>query len=121
MTGYGKGVKGRATQLHSKVVRARGRCEACGESRYDLLQCAHIISRRYAATRTDETNAFCLCARDHFRFTENPDEWMDFIDTTIGRAEYDRLKQKALAGVKTSESFWRGEMDRLGALLKEAA
>lgn len=120
-TGVGRGLKGRATSLHSKVVRARGACQSCVESDYTRLQCAHIMSRRYAATRTDENNAFCLCARCHMRYTEHADEWMDFIDSTIGRAEFDRLKAKASAGVKTSEAFWRAEMDRLTALLKEAA
>ena len=120
-TTYGKGLRGKATVLHSKVVRSRGICEACGEQDYSKLQCAHIIPRRFAATRTDERNAFCLCARDHFRFTEHPDEWLAFIDQTIGREEFDRLKQKALAGVKTSEGFWRDEIERLNGLLKEAA
>lgn len=116
---YGKGLKAKATRLHSLVIRARGICENCGEQSYSKLQCAHVLSRRYAATRTDPDNAFCLCAGCHMRFTEHADEWMGFIDATIGRAEYDRLKAKALAGVRTSESFWRGEIQRLSALLKE--
>ncbi len=94
-------------------------CENCGEQSYSKLQAAHILSRRYAATRTDPDNAFCLCAGCHMRFTEHADEWMGFIDSTIGRPEFDRLKAKALTGVRTSESFWRAEAERLSALLKE--
>ena len=116
-TSAGRGQKAKATRLHSLVIRARGMCENCG-SRCNL-QAAHVLSRRYAATRTDERNAFCLCARCHMRFTEHADEWMGFVDWTIGRAEYSRLKAKALAGVRTSESFWRDEIGRLSELLKQ--
>ncbi len=118
-TTAGRGLKAKATRLHSLVVRAREMCENCGEQDYSKLQCAHVLSRRYAATRTDEANAFCLCAGCHMRFTEHADEWMEFVDSTIGRPEYTRLKTKALAGVRTSESFWRDEAERLSALLKE--
>lgn len=118
-TAYGTGARGKATRLHSLLVRSRGRCENCGAT--SNLQTAHIIPRRYAATRTDERNAFCLDARCHMRFTEHADEWMAFVDRTIGRAEYDRLKAKALAGVKATQGFWLDECARLSALLKEAA
>lgn len=116
-TVYGKGLRGKATKLHSELVRSRGRCENCGGTQN--LQTAHIIGRRYAATRVDPLNAFCLDAKCHMRFTEHADEWMAFIDRTIGRDEYDRLKQKALAGVKANDLFWQGEVDRLKALLGE--
>jgi 5-methylcytosine-specific restriction endonuclease McrA len=118
-TTYGRGARGKATRLHSLLVRSRGQCEACGSTR--SLQTAHIISRRYAATRTDERNAFALCAACHMRFTDHADEWLEFVDRTIGRAEYDRLKQKALAGCKSTDSFWLAECERLQALLREVA
>lgn len=118
-TTYGKGERGRATKLHSALVRSRGRCENCGAT--SNLQAAHIIPRRYAATRTDERNAFCLDAKCHMRFTEHPDEWMEFVDRTIGRAEYERLKAKALHGVKADSVFWLSECVRLTRLLGEAA
>lgn len=117
---YGKGLRGKATRLHSLVIRSRGRCENCGG--VSNLQAAHIIPRRYAATRTDEANAFCLDAKCHMRFTEHADEWMAFVDSTIGRAEYDRLKAKAMAGVKANDLFWQEEIERLEGLLgREAA
>ncbi len=118
-TTYGKGLRGKATKLHSQVTRARGVCVQCGQTEPTQLQTAHIIGRRYAATRTDEANSFCACARCHMRWTDHPDEWVAFCDATIGRAEYDRLKAKALAGVRTSESFWRAECERLAELLKQ--
>jgi 5-methylcytosine-specific restriction endonuclease McrA len=118
-TTYGKGARGRATKLHAELVRSRGQCQNCGGT--TNLQCAHIIPRRFASTRTDERNAFCLDARCHMRFTEHVDEWMHFIFATIGEAEFQRLKTKALAGVKTNDAFWLAECARLKALLEAAA
>ncbi len=115
---YGKGPKGKATKLHSQLVRLRGHCENCWSA--DELQCSHVVPRTWAWTRTDEFNAFCLCAKCHHRFTDFPDEWMDFIERTIGLAEYLRLKDKAQQGVGIKFD-WDAEVLRLQALLKEAA
>lgn len=116
---YGSGPKGKATRLHAQLVRARGACQRCGST--ERLQCAHIVGRRFAATRTDETNAWCLCAACHLRLTEHPDEHMHFVAQTIGMAAFDRLKERALAGVKTSDAYWVAEVARLSALLETAA
>lgn len=118
-TGRAKGAKGRADRLFSQLIRSKGSCENCGKA--GPLDTAHIIPRRYAAVRTDESNAFCLCKGCHMRFTEHAAEWMDFVDRTIGRAEYDRLWQKAQTGVKTNEAFWVEECVRLQMLLNQAA
>lgn len=115
---YGTGLKAKATRLHSQVVRQRGRCERCGS--HTNLQAAHIIGRRYNATRTDTTNAWCLCATCHFRLTDHPDEHMAFVADTIGLDAFFVLKLRAEAGVKANDAFWQGEIDRL-APMKEAA
>ena len=60
---YGTGAKGKATRLHSEIIRSAGRCEICGS--LERLQAAHIISRNYDATRTDLRNALVLCAGCH--------------------------------------------------------
>ena len=118
-TTYGKGARGKATRLHAELVRSRGRCERCGST--SNLQCAHIIPRRFAATRTDETNAWCLCAACHMRLTEHPDEHMAFVAQTVGMDAFYALKTRALTGVKATQGFWLDECARLSALLKEAA
>lgn len=118
---YGKGPKGKATRLHSLVVRTRGRCERCDQTDYSKLQCAHIIPRRYAATRTDEQAAWCLCAACHMRLTENPDEHMALVAETIGMERFYELKARAERGVKTSAAFWQAEIERLSRLLGEEA
>ncbi len=79
------------------------------------LQCAHIVSRRYNATRTDLWNAFCLCAGCHMHFTEWPLEFSDFVIREIGEDAYEALKTKATAGGKVD---WAEEAERLGALWK---
>jgi 5-methylcytosine-specific restriction endonuclease McrA len=116
---YGTGLKAKATRLHSLVVRARCICAMCGEQEYATLQCAHVIPRRFSATRTDVNAAWCLCWKCHRRTTDHPDDHMKLVDATIGREEFDRLKAKALGGVRTSESFWRAECARLSELLKK--
>lgn len=115
MSIYGKGAKGKATRLHAELVRARGTCESCGSR--DNLQCAHIVSRRYSATRTDLANAFCLCAGCHMRFTEWPMDFAAFVVEKIGVAGYDALKDKAESNPRPwRESDWKTEADRLAAL-----
>jgi 5-methylcytosine-specific restriction endonuclease McrA len=105
-------VKAEATRLHSQIVRAtKGPyCQnGCGRLATD---CAHIIGRTYAHTRTDEANSFALCAQCHRLFTNWVDDWMAFVDRAIGRAEYERLKAKAQAGVNVKFD-WYAELDRL--------
>lgn len=110
---YGTGAKAKATKLHSLIVRSVGRCERCNSTLN--LQCAHIIRRTYSATRTDETNGWCLCAKCHFRLDNAADEFMCFVVATIGMDEFDRLKRKALDGV--GKKFdWEAELERLRAI-----
>lgn len=115
-------LKRKATSLHSQYVRARdGRCVRCG-STTGQLQCAHIISRRYAATRTDEGNAYCLCAGCHRRLTEHPHEHVAFFSELLGSwDEYRKLIDKAYMGKDTvmRSPFWENEIRRLTALLED--
>lgn len=113
-------LKRKATSLHSQYVRARdGRCVRCG-STSGQLQCAHIISRRYAATRTDEGNAWTLCAACHRRLTEWPNEHVGFFTQQLGSWDaYQALIDKANAGkdMVMQSDFWQQEIERLSALL----
>lgn len=111
-------VKEEATRLHSQIVRAlKGPwCQCgCGQPATDA---AHIIGRGFSHTRTDIDNAFALNARCHHHFGLFHDDWMDFVDRTIGRDEYVRLKQKALSGVNVKFD-WYSELDRLKAIWQE--
>lgn len=125
MSIYGTGPKGKATRLHAELVRSRGRCEAQGHgfgSCAGVLECAHIISRRYSATRTDERNAWALCKAHHMRLTAHPDEHMALVGVTIGMVLFGELKERALSNVRPWKPWeWEAEVERLAGLLREAA
>lgn len=116
---YGKGLRGKATKLHAELVRSRGYCVRCGGT--SNLQCAHIIPRRYAATRVDPANAWCLDAACHMRLTEWASEHMALVEMTIGLAAYEELRVRAEAGVKANDAYWQGWIDVLTPMLKEAS
>lgn len=114
-------LKKKATALHSQYVRARAgyRCERCRRA-YGQMQCAHIVSRRYAATRTAELNAWCLCAACHRYLTENPFEHVQFAHQTIGEGVYAALRATAYDGTGQvmKADFWAREVARLTELLE---
>ena len=111
---YGKGNKGKATKLHAQIIRDRGACEKCGSS--SNLQCAHIFSRKYSWTRPSLDNAFCLCARCHRHYTDNPVEFGEFTNEMIGADKY----QELVVLRETIMKFdWDAEADRLYAIAKE--
>ncbi len=83
-----------ADRLWSLLVRARGSCEACGET--ERLQGAHGFSRRYRAIRWLPINGFALCAKDHVYYTHRPLEWEDFLRIAWGDAVFDELRVQAL-------------------------
>lgn len=84
-----------ADKVFSVYIRLRdGRCRRCGVP--DRLQCAHVISRRYHATRFDEQNAYALCLGCHKWETERPLEGHDFWVSLIGDSLYHELRVKAL-------------------------
>jgi 5-methylcytosine-specific restriction endonuclease McrA len=109
-----KGAKKKADDLFSKIVRSRGYCQSCGSTRN--LQTAHVISRRYSATRTDLANAFCACATCHARWTDYPVEFGEFVLDVIGDDAYEALRVKSLSRVKFD---WLAEVERLRPLLAE--
>jgi 5-methylcytosine-specific restriction endonuclease McrA len=119
---YGKKDKGKATRLHSKLVRAMHdfQCQRCGRTPADDVQlhCAHIISRHVVATRVDETNAFCLCASCHFFFGKWPVEFAKFVFDKIGSDEYERLFKIAQEGIGKKVD-WASEVDRLEMELRQ--
>lgn len=106
-----KGDPGKADLLFSRIVRSRGACERCGQQATDT---AHIVKRRYSATRCDETNAWALCRSCHQLTEQWPLEFLHLVDNTIGRDRYEHLQQVARAGLVVSSAvFWSMEVDRL--------
>lgn len=118
--GTAAALKRRATALHSQYVRARDkRCRRCGTTS-GQLQCAHGISRRYSATRTDENAAVCLCATCHRYVDSHPFEAVQFWSEQFTVGGYAQLRQKAYNGVGQvmKADFWAGEVARLTDLLR---
>jgi hypothetical protein len=115
---YGKQAKAKATKLHSLVVRTRDgfTCRWCGASKEEgkQIQCAHIISRSIAATRTDERNAIALCASCHWKQSKNPLVWARWLEDELGREHLDDLLDRGIPGVKVN---WDSEVERLQSAL----
>lgn len=87
-----------ADKLFSLYIRDRdgNACRACGSIK--APQCAHIVSRRYRATRWSPDNAVCLCQACHMKYTFRPLEWEAWVEERFpGRLV--QLKQRALVGV----------------------
>jgi ribosomal protein S14 len=112
---YGTGLKAKATKLHAEKVRERGRCERCGKVD-STLQCAHIVGRRFTATRCDLANAWCLCAACHFLTGEHPDEFMALVEQTIGIDAYFELRRRAKDGQKGGDAWWQTQIDVLNGV-----
>ena len=106
------GDRGRCDLLFSRIVRSRGACERCGRPGTDT---AHIVGRRFSATRCAEDNAWCLCRSCHRITGTWADEFMALADGTIGNDRYEALRRQAEAGIvgQTSLMFWRDSLQRL--------
>lgn len=105
-----------ADRLLRLIVRERSRCERCGGPGNEV---AHILRRGYHATRTDERNVWWLCNGPgsngcHALVDQNWSEFNALVLSTIGEAEFSRLRDKAHAGPSESLSaFWPAETRRL--------
>lgn len=96
--------------LWSRLVRAKGRCEARGwitdERAYNgdlgvkcggMIQAAHGFSRTYGGTRWVLLNGFALCAGHHRWFTSHSLEWTQFMIDKLGPLPYEELRHVAMA------------------------
>lgn len=108
-----KGDKGMADILFSRIVRSRGRCERCGRGD-GPFETAHIVRRRYSATRCVEDNAWCLCGSCHRATGDDPTLFVELVDRTVGRGRYHDLRLLANRGPSSSPLlWWRAERARL--------
>jgi hypothetical protein len=82
------------------------------------IQCAHIISRQYNATVTDERNAFALCGKCHYGFGFDPVGFAEFVIQKHGTVDIWRdLRRKVDEEYKPD---WDVEIERLQELLDVA-
>lgn len=113
---YGRGIKKKCIVLHSKIIRSAGVCHLCGENYYSRLDCAHLISRVFAATVADLRNGVCLCKTCHWRTGVFADEMGKLIETTIGWGVYGELKDLAESKKKVR---WKQLHEELRTKAKE--
>lgn len=112
-----KGAKVKCDVLFSKHIRSIGYCENCYKKAGEVqLQCAHINSRRFSATRTLLMNAFSLCAGCHRYYTDFPREFSRFITRTWAQEYYDQVFQLSRTNTKMD---WIAQYEYLKELTKE--
>ena len=117
--------KNKADRIFSQMIRDRDRVCVANRERIDTcespdwLQCAHIHTRSYSATRFDPDNAVTLCRSCHMYYTQRPLEFKVFIDLVLGENYYDRLGIRALAGAHRQHVIdWKAEAEEWEALWK---
>lgn len=73
-------------RLFSQYIRLKANnvCKAC-KKMGGLVDCAHIVSRRSAATRWLEDNAVCLCRGCHMFYGEHPHDWAELTYEWLGK------------------------------------
>lgn len=114
-----KGNQGLCDILAGRIVRSRGRCQYPNCPRTDVVW-AHIIRRRYSATRCLEDAALALCPTHHDRVDNWAHEMLLVVNATIGGQRYYELQQIAEAGHPLSATlFWQSEAERLKARCRE--
>lgn len=84
-------LRNKLDRLCSLIVRGKGKCERCGSR--ENLQCCHIFSRIYNATRWLLENLLCLCASCHFFFHKNPVLFGEWVIKHLGEEKYEDLKE----------------------------
>jgi hypothetical protein len=128
-TAQRKGAPGKADRLFSLIVRSGGRCANCDyrcpcaerprkHTTDCRLQCAHVITRARARTRTDLANAYPLCASCHRHFTLQPVEWGRWVLAQMGDDAYEALYARSI-GTEGQRMDWNTEAARLEAIARE--
>lgn len=102
-------MKERATQQHAKKIRSHDQCELCGNTRN--IETGHILSRRFAHTRTLLNNAFAICRTCHRHYTDSPSEWDELINRKLGD-KYETLNRIARDYIHT-EVDWEDRLSEL--------
>ncbi len=86
--------------VFSKLVRERANwtCERCGRyfpfGERSGLDCSHFFGRRYLRLRWHPDNAAAHCRGCHGFLSENPDEFMRWIEGHIGEGRIEMLRER---------------------------
>jgi hypothetical protein len=105
-------------------------CQSCRKNyRHDkgYVHCAHVHTRKHRNTRWDSNyGAIALCAKCHWRYTDYPVEWGDFLRGYLGDSNYDESKRRAWVSRKFTKlerndvaKHYRAELKRIEAVRAE--
>ncbi len=80
------GIRGKLDTLVGDYYRQR-LCDyhGAGKGCAGRKEWSHIKSRRYLSTRWEILNSLTLCSKQHFYFTDHPDEFIHWIELTFPR------------------------------------
>lgn len=106
--------------LFSKVVRLVGKCQRCGNARYDLLECSHVRSKgAHPFLEFDLDNALCLCKDCHrFFWHKDPHDAVAWFESTFPE-QAKRLEEKLLHEGSLGKIDYDELIDKYSAMLSK--
>lgn len=98
-------LKGSLNKLWSEIIRSKGKCEFCSETKY--LNAHHHYGKRASSVRWDIDNGVCLCPSCHvyssvFSAHQTPATFVRWINKKRGKNWEERLRKKHAQVVKYS-------------------
>lgn len=112
-----KELKKQCDDLVRRIVRTRGRCQRCGS--WDACDTAHLVPRRYSATRCMLANTAWLCRPCHTLIDSEPWWKLDLTLKLLGDDGFWELVETAEVPVKANAAFWRSVLVGLKAAAKD--
>lgn len=109
-------------------------CQNCGiidtaaqmGQRPSIMDCSHILTRKYKGTRTYPDNALCICRSCHRKLGDNPLQHASLARKILGEARYDELLHRNNLTFKYTKKdmpeitkHYREELKRLRKLRME--
>jgi predicted restriction endonuclease len=91
--------KATADRYWSQLVKTDQFCNRCHTTQ-GPFEAAHIIERRWANTRCDLENGWCLCRLCHRLVDAAPELWIELVNKTIGPDTLKRLRDAAMSRKK---------------------
>ena len=109
----------KADLVFGKYIRQRDeRCATCGST--ETPQCGHFVSRKYKATRWDETNANRQCSACNLWGSGRQWEHGKYIDAKYGEGTADALFRKANdPGFRLTADFLQERIEYFTEKLKD--
>ena len=100
-----------ADKWFSDVVRAKSAytCENCHQK--GRMECCHIFGRAAKSVRWSLDNAVCMCHSCHRKYTENPLEFTNWLETYLGKGHLEILREKWNVKMQTNKAL-RSEISK---------